>query len=102
MTKPAYIDIWLHYHRDGADVYPMFRTEQAPIASQEEVIAAYGVDFEPEEGEELDLAYSAVPIPEACCFSENRRGHCRLCGKPRSDHKEPDAACFVSEETALE
>ncbi len=56
-------DIWLHHHRHGVSVYPMFRLASQPVHPYRIVVQRHDVDFEPERDECFELSVTSVPVP---------------------------------------
>lgn len=62
------LDIWLHHHKHGTDVYPFFRKESTGLHSEEAVIEHINrigdFDLDPTSGEFVELSLSGHPVPK--------------------------------------
>ena len=57
------VDIWLHQHRHGVSVYPMFRLASQPVHFHKFVLQQHDIDFEPERDESFELSLTTTPVP---------------------------------------
>lgn len=57
------VDIWLHHHRHGVSVYPMFRLASQPVHFHKFVLQQHDIDFEPERDESFELSLTTTPVP---------------------------------------
>jgi hypothetical protein len=58
------LDLWEHRHKHGSTVYPMFRQDSRGPHKVHEITEKHPLlDFEPDEGDELDLIEMTIPVP---------------------------------------
>ena len=65
------LDIWIHHHRHGIDVFPMFREDDEPIHTPVEVIDECQIDFEKDREDEcVEVGLTSIEVPSRFTPSE--------------------------------